>query len=88
MRKFHLFPATAGVLVLASPPATAATLEAYLPLDGTLAAGTGTVIAGTAIGPNGTPGDNFTTGKFGQGAFFANTNANSTTLTDWAVSTG
>ena len=88
MKEFLLFPATTGALLLASPLAGGATLEAYLPLNGDLSAGTGTVIAGTAIGTNGTPGDNFTTGKFGQGAFFANTNANTTTPTDWAISLG
>lgn len=88
MKESLLLPATTGALLLASPLATGATLEAYLPLNGDLSAGTGTVVAGTAIGTNGTPGDNFTTGKFGQGAFFANTNANTTTPNDWAISLG
>ncbi|MCW1922640.1 autotransporter-associated beta strand repeat-containing protein [Luteolibacter arcticus] len=88
MKIHRLYHAVAGVLILVSPEAAAATLEAYLPLDGTLDAGTGTSIQGTAIGTNGTPGDNFTTGKFGQAASFTNTNTTATTPNDWAVTLG
>ena len=67
---------------------SAATLEVYLPLDGNTDAGPTTTVAGTAVGTNANPADNFTTGKFGQAGKFINTNANSTTIDDWAISVG
>lgn len=66
----------------------AATLEIYLPLDGDTNAGPTTSVAGTVVGTNPNAADNFTTGKFGQAGKFQNTNGNSTTMDDWAVSVG
>jgi autotransporter-associated beta strand protein len=62
-------------------------LIAYLPLDGDTTAGPGTTLDGTAIGTN-AASPTYVDGKFGQAAAFANTNANTTTPNDWAVSLG
>ncbi|MCW1922658.1 LamG domain-containing protein [Luteolibacter arcticus] len=66
----------------------AATLSIYLPLDGDTAAGGATLVSGTVVGTNATPGDNFTTGKFGQAADFNNNGNSGATPSDWAVQVG
>ena len=77
----------AAVLLSTHGIAPAASLVIYLPLDGNLEAGGATTVDGTAIGTNAaTP--TYVAGKFGQAAGFANTNANTTTPNDWAVSLG
>lgn len=83
-KPFLLLVSCAGFPVVAS----AATLEVYLPLNGNTDAGPTTAVAGSVVGNNPNPADNFTTGKFGQAGKFLNTNANSTTMDDWAVSVG
>ncbi len=65
----------------------AVAVQAYLPLDGNTTGGQGSPISGTAIGTN-AASPTYETGKFGQAAFFNNSNANTTTLNDWAVSLG
>ena len=80
-----------SMLILLFPMAMLAhaevSLVAYLPLDGDTTAGPGTTLDGAAIGTNAaTP--TYVAGKFGQAAAFANTNANTTTPNDWAVSLG
>ncbi len=73
--------------LFSSGVAMAASLEIYLPLDGDLDAGGVTTVNGTAIGTNAaTP--TYVAGKFGQATAFANTNGNTTTPNDWAVSLG
>lgn len=81
----------ASILLLLFPLATLTeaqvSLVAYLPLDDNTTAGPGTTLDGAAIGTNAaTP--SYVAGKFGQAAAFANTNANTTTPNDWAVSLG
>ncbi len=81
----------ASILLLLFPLATLTeaqvSLIAYLPLDDNTTAGPGTTLDGAAIGTNAaTP--TYVAGKFGQAAAFANTNANTTTPNDWAVSLG
>jgi hypothetical protein len=77
----------AAMMMLSGGMTMAASLVVYLPLDGNLEAGGATTVDGTAIGTNAaTP--TYVTGKFGQATAFANTNANTTTPNDWAVSLG
>ena len=70
-----------------APPPPPLELEVYLPLDGGLGGAAGTTVNGTAIGTN-AASPTFVAGKFGQATAFANTNGNTTTPNDWAVSLG